>query len=688
MSSIKANESTTMELHINTKDLAGGSRYPFELTVKSNSARGKREYSDQESLYWDRWCEVKEKKKFIVEIDRPPQLETGPSSHINLGDVVKAKKKTFSGRIYLKNTGGGKLSLFFEAEGFICKDKEKITGNFISFHPEEVDLKSSDEKDEKSEVCYLDFDLELQELDVNCDYGLKFYIKDKKLSKVLQEISLDFRLVPSSLVARPVFGIDFGTSASKVATIGRDGVELIRIKDKDTFPSLIYLDDMERAIIGYEADEHRGKEGFVKSVKMLLRREEPFMKIKGKDYPVAHLVGEFLQKLFQYVIREEETEQIFGKGIKPQDAELVITIPAEAREKYEEKMSSILKEIGFRHVTISVESTAAAGFYIQDDIELSDQNKLLIFDCGAGTTDISVLKINLQKEEDGTYSRVFRILAEHGMEMGGNNLDEAFYDFVKERLSPEEKKFLREKEKEKDSLRYDTMLEELEKIKIEFSSGQKEKILKIPGVVSELKITSGDFENVIKPLVDDLKMLVNQTLKIANLHHLEIDRVYLVGGSSYVPVIVKELQNIFTARKVEGKDDRLTCVAKGAAISKLGKTRRVLPYCYGFSLEGKATMELVLERGLIYPVKRHRMIPFSIDEKHFYIEFYIHRADSREDLYSGNCTGVKKIKCDIEQVPGCKSLELHFDVDEKGELDCYVIYDPAGTGKRFEAGPL
>ncbi|MEQ8223132.1 MAG: Hsp70 family protein, partial [Candidatus Eremiobacterota bacterium] len=484
---------------------------------------------------------------------------------------------------------------------------------------------------------------------------------------------------------RPVIGIDFGTSSSKVSAIGRDDIELIKIRGQDTFPSLIYVNERGRVVIGYDASGEAEKEGFIKSIKSILRSGETDIKIHGINRPVAGLVSEFLQRFFQYIIREEAVEKLYGRNLTPHDVELVVTIPVKAKEKHEKTMGEILSKIGFRNVKFLAESTAASQFYLQSDKELSDGKVIVVFYCGAGTTDISILRINLCREDDGSYNRDFTLLAEDGIEKGGDHIDNALYDLVKHKLPDAAREILKEKEKDVTGKRLNLLLQEMERIKKAFSSDKSHQTLNVPGLISELKITYDEFEHTIKPLVDEVIDVLYRALDMADVHYMEVNMVYLVGGTTYIPVVQKELERIFTGRYISGHNDRLTCVAKGASMVKLGKTRRVLPFCYGYSVDTNPHVEVLLERGMIYPKENHRTISLlTVEENHIYTDIYIYKGETREELYEGKGTVVGRIICNIEQIGQVRSLEVHIEVDERGDVSSYVLYDPQGLNLRFD----
>ena len=458
----------------------------------------------------------------------------------------------------------------------------------------------------------------------------------------------------------------------------------------DTFPSVLYVEGALVRAIGQDAQIYVGLEGYIAGVKRLLAESEHCDRsetdIIRRHGGVERLVGAFLERLMAEVFNNSEVSQRFKQCLQPENITLVITVPARARGEREESMRRILAELGYRHVKVLVESTAAAYRYARMEEYLPDGAPIVVFDCGAGTTDISVLEVRLRHNEaEGIHEREFTPLAELGVERGGMDLDDAFYDLVKSRLDPAEAATLAEQEKQESKGRSQKLLKELERIKLLMCGAglgqhvQDSVILSVPGLIQELLLTREDLGMAIKPIVAEILAGVWEALQQAGarqgrpLSPPRIKKVYLVGGTTFVPWVRNGLRTIFAQDRIVGDADRMTSVARGA-VASLFPIEHVAPVYYGYRT-GKGDPVWIVYPGTVCPLAERALdLPGSDSPRRLEIVQSSDAAGSSPE--AGLVTPVGTIDC--TGIQSGTGFSLHYSVDHHALIHCSLHFQRDG----------
>lgn len=465
-----------------------------------------------------------------------------------------------------------------------------------------------------------------------------------------------------------IIGIDLGTTNSCTAVMeGGKAVVIHNAEGSRTTPSVMALTKNEERLIGDAAKRQSAAnpERTVSSIKRHMGTDYR-VKIDGKKYLPQEISAQILMKL------KQDAESYLGMEV----TEAVITVPAYFNDAQRQATKDAGRIAGLDVKRIINEPTAAALAYGLDN---GTEQKIMVYDLGGGTFDVSVIQI-----EDG----VIEVLATSGNNhLGGDDFDEAVAAYLVETFKKTDGIDLK-----KDVQAMQRIMEAAEKAKIELSS-MSETNINLPFIVvdrgethhMDIQLTRTKFDELTYSLVSKTEEPVRNALKDAGLSAGEINRVLMVGGSTRIPSVQRKVAEI-TGKRPDQSLNPDECVALGAAIQggklagEAGTNEVLLMDVTPLSLSietmgGMATR--IIERNSTIPTRHSQIFTTganfqtAVDIKVLQGE----RMMANENKVIGNFR-LKGIKRAVRGVP---QIEVTFDIDVNGILK--VSAKDLGTGK-------
>jgi molecular chaperone DnaK len=463
-----------------------------------------------------------------------------------------------------------------------------------------------------------------------------------------------------------VIGIDLGTTFSCVAVMeGGEPVVIANAEGARTTPSVVAFSKTGERMVGQVARRQAitNPERTVYSIKRKMGTNYR-VNIDGKEYSPQEISAMILQKL------KTDAESYLGEKV----TQAVITVPAYFNDSQRQATKDAGKIAGLEVLRIINEPTAASLAYGLDKME--SNQKILVYDLGGGTFDVSILELG-----DG----VFEVKSTNGnTHLGGDDFDQRIMDYIVDTFKRENGIDLKN-----DKMAYQRIKEAAEKAKIELSSVMSTNI-NLPFITADasgpkhldMTLSRAKFEELTADLVESTIEPMKKALSDANLTIDQIDKVILVGGSTRIPAVQERVKK-FTGKEPSKGVNPDECVAVGAAIQAgvlTGEVKDVLlldvtPLTLGIETMG-GVMTKLIDRNTTIPTKKSQIFSTAADGQS---TVEIHVLQGERPMARDNKTLGRFTLTGIPPAPrGVPQIEVTFDIDANGIL--HVSAKDLGTG--------
>lgn len=469
-----------------------------------------------------------------------------------------------------------------------------------------------------------------------------------------------------------IIGIDLGTSNSAAAVVlsGKPTIipsaEGVSVGGK-SFPSYVAFTKDGQLLVGEPARRQAllNPEGTVYAAKRKMGTDYKF-KIFGKEYTPQQISAFILQKI------KRDAETFLGEPV----TDAVITVPAYFDDNQRQATKDAGTIAGLNVQRIINEPTAASLAY---GIDKQNQSmKILVYDLGGGTLDVTIMDFN-----DG----LFEVKSTSGdTKLGGTDMDEAIIKYIADEFKKKENYDLT-----KDQKAYIRLKDAAEKAKIELSSTLETEI-NIPYITVVdgdpkhvlLRLTRAKLEELIAPIVARSRIPLETAIREAKLDKHGIDKIILVGGPTRIPYVRKYVEDFF-GKKVEGGVDPMECVAIGAALQGAvlaGDIKDIVlldvtPLTLGIETLGGVSTPIIPANTTI-PVKKSQIFSTAADMQ---TVVTIHVVQGERTMAKDN---VSLGQFNLEGIPpaprGVPQIEVTFDIDASGIL--HVTAKDKATNKQ------
>jgi len=493
-----------------------------------------------------------------------------------------------------------------------------------------------------------------------------------------------------------IIGIDLGTTNSVVAIMeGSEPKVIPNAEGNRITPSVVAFNDKEETIVGeparrqavtnpkrtvYSAKRFMGRRhSEVQSEEKMVpygvtggANEYVKIKVGDKEYTPQEISAKVLRKL------KESAESYLGHKVN----KAVITVPAYFNDSQRQATKDAGQIAGLEVMRIINEPTAAALAY---GLDKKKDEKIIVFDLGGGTFDVSVLEVADSGDEEGS-SRVFQVISTSGdTHLGGDDFDEALIHHVADQFKKDTAIDLRN-----DPMALQRLQEACEKAKKELSS-LPETDINLPFITMDAsgpkhltqKITRAKFEELIDDLVLRCKKPLLQALEDAGMKPSDIDEVVLVGGSTRVPKVRELVKQVFGKEPHQGVNpDEVVAVGAAIQASVLAGDRTdvllldVTPLTLGIETEG-GVMTALVERNTTVPVEKKNVFSTAADGQTA-VTVRVFQGE-RKMAAANRLLGEFNLEGIPPQPRGVPQIEVKFDIDQNGILS--VSAKELGSGK-------
>ncbi len=472
-------------------------------------------------------------------------------------------------------------------------------------------------------------------------------------------------------MAERIIGIDLGTSNSAAAVMEGGRPTMIPSAEGTTvggkaFPSYVAFTKDGQLLVGEPARRQAvsNPDGTIKNVKRKMGTSEK-VKALGKEYTPQQVSAYILQKI------KRDAEAYLGETV----SKAVITVPAYFDDNQRQATKDAGAIAGMEVVRIINEPTAAALAYGLDKTDV--EQKILVFDLGGGTLDVTIMDLS---------GGVFEVLSTSGdTKLGGSDMDESLTKHVIDQFKKETGIDL-----SKDNMAFWRVREACEKAKIELSTTMQTEV-NLPYISSDATgpkhlvqtVTRAKLEELVEPIVSRCKKSIDQAIKDAGLKNDQIDKVIMVGGPTRMPMVQNFVENI-VGPKIQRGIDPMECVSMGAAVQGAvlsGDVKGVLlldvtPLSLGIETMGGIATKLI-ERNTTIPTRKSQIFSTAADRQ---TSVEIHVVQGEREMASDNTSLGKFILDGIPPAPrGVPQIEVTFDIDANGIIN--VTAKDKGTGK-------
>ncbi len=495
-----------------------------------------------------------------------------------------------------------------------------------------------------------------------------------------------------------IIGLDLGTTNSVVAIMEGSEVKVIPSAEGNRLtPSVVAFNDKAETIVGEPARRQAvtNPKRTVFSVKRFMGRRHAEVESEEKmvPYEVVGGASEYVkiqigdkqytpQEISAKVLRKlkESAEAYLGHRV----SKAVITVPAYFNDAQRQATKDAGQIAGLEVARIINEPTAAALAY---GLDKKKDEKIVVFDLGGGTFDVSVLEVAMSGTDDDKNSKVFEVISTSGdTHLGGDDFDQALVNYVADEFKKDNGIDLR-----REPMSLQRLQEACEKAKKELSSVPQTD-LNLPFITADasgpkhlqMTITRSKFEALVDHLIERCRKPLIQALEDAKLKPSDIDEIVLVGGSTRVPKVRELVKSIFNKEPHQGVNPD-EVVAVGAAIqgSVLTGDRRdvllldVTPLTLGIETEGHIMTPLI-DRNTTIPVEKKNTFSTAADGQTA-VTVRVFQGERKMAAHN-RLLGEFNLEGIPAQPRGIPQIEVKFDIDQNGILN--VSAKDLGSGKQ------
>jgi len=468
-----------------------------------------------------------------------------------------------------------------------------------------------------------------------------------------------------------IIGIDLGTSNSAAAVLEGGKGKIIPSAEGNTiygkaFPSYVAFSKDGKVLVGEPARRQAvtNPNKTITKAKRKMGTNHKY-KIDSKEYTPQQISAFILQKI------KRDAESFLGDKVE----KAVITVPAYFDDNQRQATKDAGAIAGLEVIRIINEPTAAALAYGLD--KQNKDAKILVFDLGGGTLDVTIMELG---------SGVFEVKSTSGdTELGGTDMDEVILNYIIEEFKKEQGVDLK-----KDSMAMQRVRETAEKAKIELST-VLETDINLPYITADqsgpkhlsMKINRAKLEELIKPIIERCEKPITQALADAKITAAELNKVILVGGPTRMPIVQNFVKKI-TGLEPERGVDPMECVAIGASVQAgvlAGEVKDVLlldvtPLSLGIETLGGVSTKII-DRNTTIPTKKSQVFSTAADNQPT-VDINIIQgerplAKDNKSLGRFQLTGI------LPAPRGVPQIEVSFDIDANGIV--HVTAKDKGTGK-------